>query len=186
MASHYNSPGARVTTSTWLGTPPKATPLHLAALSGHVHIARFLLERGANANITDGRYQTPLHCAVARDSKATANETAMVELLLDFRANVNAVDATLKTPCMVAASARRFGPLRVLTVRGADLQMKDIQGCTALNHAAGRDFVSAARLLITHGMKNDLGCEDLSGDFFIADVITRKLARAIVHPQSCT
>ena len=90
-------------------------------MGGQVSIGRFLLERGADVNKTDGRFRTPLHYAAARDSTATADGTAMIELLLHFGANLHAVDTCLGAPCTVAASFGRLGTLRILTARGADL-----------------------------------------------------------------
>jgi hypothetical protein len=42
-----------------------ATPLHYAAIHGHTHIVRLLVERGANVNSTDDRYgATPAGWAI--------------------------------------------------------------------------------------------------------------------------
>ncbi|KAL8760737.1 MAG: hypothetical protein Q9184_003095 [Pyrenodesmia sp. 2 TL-2023] len=152
-----------------------ASPLHLAAVGGHVQVARFLLERGANANKPDGGYMTPLHWAAAGSSTATADETAMTELLLEFGANVHAVDASLRTPCMVAVSFGRHGPLRVMIARGADLHMKDRWRNTVLHYtaansgslsvytAANSGSLSVLHSLIVHGLSEELGRENPRG-----------------------
>ena len=42
-----------------------ATPLHYAALNGHRHIVRLLVQRGADVNSTDSqRGATPAGCAI--------------------------------------------------------------------------------------------------------------------------
>ncbi|KAL8915758.1 MAG: hypothetical protein Q9172_006692 [Xanthocarpia lactea] len=141
-----------------------ASPLHIAAFGGLVSIARFLLERGADVNRTDGGYQTPLYYAAARDSTANGDETAMIELLLDFGANLYAVDTYLGTPCTVAASFGRLGPLPVLTARGADLQLRNRWHSTALHCAAAASrSLSVVQSLIMHGSKDGLGCENPEG-----------------------
>ncbi|KAL8902918.1 MAG: hypothetical protein Q9207_004286 [Kuettlingeria erythrocarpa] len=152
----------------------KASPLHIAALRGHLLIAKFLLERGANPNITDYSYHTPLHLAMTSDSADTAEETAMVELLLDHGANFYAVDASLRTPCMIAASAGRLGPLRILTARGANLSMQNHYQATALHFvAANSHSLSVLQFLITHGLQDDIGREDTEGNSPLSLILSR-------------
>ena len=58
------------------------TPLHIAALEGHVGIATELLGYGADPNVlADGTNQTPLHCA------ASSGQAEMIELLLGYGAD---------------------------------------------------------------------------------------------------
>lgn len=69
------------------------TPLHLAALGGHVRTAEALLEHGAKVNKAVGeRGLTPLHCAVI------AKHLDMVRLLLRYGASVKAKDVDSRTP----------------------------------------------------------------------------------------
>ncbi|KAH8777348.1 ankyrin repeat-containing domain protein, partial [Diaporthe sp. PMI_573] len=39
------------------------TPLQMAAMEGHVHIARYLIEQGARVNSRSNKDVTPLHWA---------------------------------------------------------------------------------------------------------------------------
>ncbi|KAI4178117.1 MAG: hypothetical protein LQ348_005686, partial [Seirophora lacunosa] len=128
------------------------TPLHIAASKGHLRIARFLLEHGANTNAIDGISGTPLHHAAA------TNDTAMIELLLQFGSNVHAVDSCLTTACMVAAKFNEVGPLQIMTAKGANLQAQDVYGTTALYYAAHNNSLSAISVLSTRGHELDLGC----------------------------
>jgi ankyrin repeat protein len=56
------------TESTYSGV----TPLHLAAYKGYAEIAKILLEHGANPNIRDDYYLTPLEIARMRNDAKTS------------------------------------------------------------------------------------------------------------------
>src|SRR5262249_799255 len=76
-----------------------ATPLHDAAWNGHVEVAAFLLDRGADvkARHLEGG-STPLAYAVIK------NNLAMVALLLSKGAVVRVTDSNGETPLHLAAS----------------------------------------------------------------------------------
>ena len=71
------------------------TALHLATLNGHVSTARFLLQKGANVNLTDNNQWTPLRLA------AENGHLRAVKLLLTAGAELNEdfdqLGATLKS-----------------------------------------------------------------------------------------
>ena len=73
----------------------ESTLLHCAAWKGHVDIVAFLLAAGADANATNINEHwgtTPLHAA------AHANQDAIIKLLLEHGARLNAKDAAGRTP----------------------------------------------------------------------------------------
>ena len=135
-----------------------ATPLQIAAFTGHIKIAEYLLERGASTNTVDNNYWTPLHFAAAE------GQTAMIELLLDSGSNLHAVDKGLQTACMVAASRSQLDSLRVLVTRGAKLQMQNGWGQTVLHLAAYNGYLSVFHLFMKAAPVHDLGQEDRDGD----------------------
>lgn len=63
----------------------KATPLHIAAISGHIHIAKTLLENGAKTESRTEVLDTPLMAAVRR------NDLPMARLLVAFGADPTVV-----------------------------------------------------------------------------------------------
>jgi ankyrin repeat protein len=107
--------------------------LMLAALRGQPDLLRLLVERGAEANKPGW---TPLHYAATHNGAAAA---AMVELLLEHHAYIDAASPNGTTPLMMAA---RYGDIRALGLLlngGADPTLKNEQGLDAL------DFARAAR-----------------------------------------
>jgi ankyrin repeat domain-containing protein 50 len=63
-----------------------ATPLHQASGNGHIHVARFLLERGADVTAQAKDGSTPLHLASRR------GQVEVVRMLIEHGADVMAKD----------------------------------------------------------------------------------------------
>lgn len=87
----------------------------------------------------------------------------MIELLLNSGANLHAVDITLRTACMNAACGNHVDALKILRDRGADLQMRDERGETALYHAAASGFDVLFYLLTVSDVVHDLGRDSIVG-----------------------
>jgi ankyrin repeat protein len=71
------------------------TPLHIAVHRGHVAMVRFLLERGAKVNARAYNRFTPLHLA---------KKPAVVKLLIEYRADLEAKNVSGRTALQEAAS----------------------------------------------------------------------------------
>lgn len=97
-----------------INTPCKGgpTPLHFAAYRNKVEIAKVLLARGADVNLTRGGY-TPLYLAVER------GHVEMVELLLESGASVN-ISGLEKTPLQYAEEYGHKEVVQVLREHGAE------------------------------------------------------------------
>ncbi len=108
--------------------------LMIAALRGQPDLLRLLIERGAEVNKPGW---APLHYAASHNGTSAA---AMVELLLEHHAYIDAASPNGSTPLMMAA---RYGDIRslgLLLSSGADPTLQNEQGLTALDfaRAAGR------------------------------------------------
>lgn len=78
------------------------TPLYYAVKKRHTQIAEYLLYHGADVNVSIRVYQTLLRVAVYDMNKD------MVELLLNWNANINAEDSDDETPLLIATDSPRY------------------------------------------------------------------------------
>ena len=134
------------------------TPFVAALGAGHFQTAKFLYDNGAHPNVRGYREATPLHSA------AYFGDLEMVQVLLEYKADVHARRVDGKTPLVFASegfyqgvpnTAVSFSNVaRVLLERGADVNAQDGHRSTALHSAArsarhGR--VEAIHVLLEHG-----------------------------------
>jgi len=82
-----------------------STPLHCAALNGHLSIVIFLIKKGADANATDATGATPLHCAAEKNELNIPEEKRLeiVKYLIAAGANIKAIDMRGQTALEIAA-----------------------------------------------------------------------------------
>ncbi|KKW67676.1 hypothetical protein AAV94_08485 [Lampropedia cohaerens] len=105
------------------------TPLMIAAIRGNLDAVRRLVRVGAHVNRPQW---TPLHYAAAG---ASDDQVAIVELLLDKQADINARSPNGTTPLMMAAQYGTDAVAKLLMARGADPHLKNQLGLTAADFA---------------------------------------------------
>ncbi len=110
------------------GTKGSATPLIIAAERNQVDLLKLLLERGADINVRDEKWQSALFHATAND------RPDVIGILIQKNADVNARDKTGRTPLMMACHDAREQIMDMLLARGADVKARDMNGNTALMH----------------------------------------------------
>jgi uncharacterized protein len=112
--------------------------LMMAALKGHTEFARRLIERGAHVNKPGW---TPLHYA------ATGGHLAIMEMLLRQKALLDAQSPNGTTPLMMAAMYGTPEAVKLLLEAGADLQLRNQLGMTALDFAVQANRKDSAGLI---------------------------------------
>ena len=131
------------------------TPLMYASTAGTVDAMKMLVDAGAEVNAKSGLDATALLWG--------AVDLAKVRLLIDAGADVNAKSKIGRTPLIVAAGcAGSADTVRLLLSKGADAQIADATGSTALVEAAHANDIEAMRLLLT--AKPDINAGDLLGN----------------------
>jgi ankyrin repeat protein len=122
------------------------TALHIAAVKGHLEVAKVLIASGHFIDIearTDIK-RTALHWA------ADSGHLDMTELLIESGADVNAVDAEGNSPIHLAAEHSFADVCNMLLLGGADLQLTNNQGMTPLQLVK---HIDTANLLFDYARK---------------------------------
>jgi len=123
-------------------------PLLLAVEFGNHEIVIQLLKAGANVHVKGGRFEgTPLHSAASR------GDEAMIELLLEHGAQIDAVDVLGRHPSHMAA-ARDAQALELLLDRGAEIEPQTYAS-TPLAMAAQHGRLESVKLLLARGANLD-------------------------------
>lgn len=131
------------------------TPLGMACAVGNWRLAKFLLERGARAEVDGG---TPALLAAAGGDE---DDAAGVQLLLKYKARVDARDAQRRSALHVAAFQGHDDILAALLGAGADVRGRDNDGRTPLLEAARGGRLSALEALLAANA--DVTAVDVAG-----------------------
>ena len=165
------------------------TPLMTAIWSEHVELVKYLVDRGANINLSDSEGDTPLLMAVWTDHSvelvkylvehgADINEKdmygstpliiaveirnkALVEYLIGHGADVDAQDEYQDTPLLIASKKNYFELVKYLVENGADVNKATVKGNTPLWMAAKNGHVAIVRYLLNHGADANIASENI-------------------------
>jgi ankyrin repeat protein len=138
-------------------------PLVLAADSGHLRVAQYLLDAHANVNVKkDETGESPLTAAAEHGNKA------MVELLLAHGADINAPGNQGETALSRAALKGFQAVTEALLAHKPDVNWKDRSGYTAL-HSAGQ-YAKITQMLLAAGADPNSRAND--GDMPLMSAVT--------------
>jgi len=115
--------------------------LMMAALKGHTDMARRLIARGADVNKTGW---APLHYA------ATGSHAALITMLLDAHAYIDAESPNGTTPLMMASQYGSAAAVRQLLEAGADASLKNQLGLSAQDFAMRSGRQEVFEILAAH------------------------------------
>ena len=127
------------------GLTNMVTPLHLASREGHVAVARFLLEHGADADARDNDNCTPLHWA------SQQGHLELVRVLIEHGIDVKARDHGNWTPLHGASQGGHLDVVQFLLHHGADAHALDQGGWTPLQWPSYNGDSKTVRVLLEHG-----------------------------------
>ena len=114
------------------------SPLMLAALKGQLELANQMVKKGADVNKTGW---TPLHYA------ATTGQLAVIRLLIENHAYIDAESPNGSTPLMMASMYGTPEAVKLLLDEGADPTLKNQQGLTAVQFAQRASRPDAEELI---------------------------------------
>jgi ankyrin repeat protein len=119
--------------------------LHLAVRAGNADIVKFLVSKGADANIKDNYGQTPLQLAAYSDN------AEIVIQLVSNGAEINIKNSIGKTPLHEAVYHDQFQIVKYLISQGAEINTKDMRSKSPLHDAASDNKIEISKYLISKG-----------------------------------
>ncbi|KAG6657187.1 hypothetical protein CIPAW_04G072700 [Carya illinoinensis] len=127
------------------------TPLHIAALLGHVEFTGALLSKKPNlANEVDSLGRTPLHLASAE------GHTEIVKLLLPTNAEICLVcDEDGRIPLHLAAMRGRMEAMKELLFAKPDSIRVELDGCKVFHLCVQYNHLDALKLLVESSINED-------------------------------
>ena len=124
------------------------TALHYALRRKFLDVAHKLLTLGANVNLQDKDSKTPLHHAISW--RVLRRDTVLI-CLVKNGADINSRTNDNCTPLMIASKHNRVNAVTFLVEQGANMDLQDKDGNTALHYAIYNNSSKVARKLLTLG-----------------------------------
>ncbi|XP_034033197.1 ankyrin repeat domain-containing protein 27 [Thalassophryne amazonica] len=121
------------------------TPLHVAALHGHLVLVTLLIRHGANVNARNTQNATPLHLA------SQNSHVQVVRFLLECNAKLNKKDHYGNTPLMHTCLRGNLETATILLQSNALVNVANHQGNTALHEAVRSGHQMLVELLLRGG-----------------------------------
>lgn len=126
-----------------------STPLISSAAKGHSGVVALLLENGANINAFNSNGETALLAAVISQSREIKHLSITGNEKLE-----GGLEKARRAASAVARAAKHV--ILLLIQQGADLEIQDNSGQTALFHSAAGGHILTTRFLLDHGAKTEI------------------------------
>lgn len=167
-AADYESIDTAITDGFSVDTkdPWGNTLLHYACSTADMRLVRLLIENGAHADLVNNHGWNALH--MAAHSKEVAESIPIIETLLAENLTIDTPTDDGSTPLLLACRTSEsklpeaITRVELLLERGADANVADSLGLTALHVAASRGNLKVIEVLLNAGA--DPGAEDLEGN----------------------
>ena len=121
----------------------KHTPLTIAAIRDHINALTLLIKHGADVDLQDSDGYKALHFAVYGSDISSE----ILSCLIGVGADVNARTNNGVTPLMIAAEEGHINAVTSLVKCGANVDLQDKDGQTALHHAMQSPQASICEVL---------------------------------------
>jgi len=139
----------------------RCAPIHLACLKNKIEIVGMLIRAGADVNVLQETYgNTPLQIAIYNSFNS------LIEFLLDNGADPNFFDGE-QTPLYMATLYKNTKVVSLLIKRGANVNLRNSDGTTALQGACWGGIVEIFKILVENGA--DIFNQNESGNTILFD-----------------
>ncbi|KAI8796396.1 ankyrin repeat protein [Biomphalaria glabrata] len=118
------------------------TPLTAAVENGFLDLAEFLIEKGADVNLTSGLNNTALIIAIKKQYSFS-----LITNLVKAGADLDVRNHEGKTAAMIAVERYDLKSLLILLKHGACLEIRDLSEKTVLDYASERNILEAVQLM---------------------------------------
>jgi antitoxin component YwqK of YwqJK toxin-antitoxin module len=137
--------GAKINIANGLGQ----SPLAVAVIKRRIDVVMFLLKHGADPNwvVSDYHSETPIYRAIE------SNDTAMVNLLLEYKANPHIANYDGRTPLHHAACKGDSVMLKRMLMVDNDIYHVDFDNWNALEYAKKCENAETIKILSRMGSK---------------------------------
>lgn len=158
------------------------TPLFLAIYEEQVDAVRFLLEKGADPNLSKPSYNYPRSALPLALAISKSNRT-IVELLIKHGADINAVDNIVAPAYFEACTLPDSAMLQYFLDHGADPDKVSREGSTPLMWAAANGSLASVKLLIGKGAKAERTTRAMFAEDLGQSLSARDIAIKNNHPE---